>query len=91
MNKSELVAAVATQANLPKTEAAQVVDAFIKTITEALIQDDTVNLVGFGSFMIKERAARIGRHPQNGTEIHIAASKVPSFKAGKLLKDAVAS
>ena len=89
MNKSELVAAVAAHADIPKTEAAQVVDGFVKTVTEALVKGETVNLVGFGSFLIKERAARVGRNPQNGAEIQIPASKVPSFKAGKLLKEAV--
>lgn len=87
MNKTELVESVATQANLSKAQAAAAITAFTDTIGAALHKNDTVTLVGFGTFSVKQRAARTGRNPQTGAEIQIAATKVASFKAGKELKD----
>lgn len=91
MNKSELIDAVADSADIPKASAGRVIDALIDTITASLKKDDPVVLVGFGTFAAKNRAARIGRNPQTGAAIQIKAAKVPSFKAGKALKDAVNS
>lgn len=90
MKKSELVVAVAEGADISKAAAARAVDAVFETITAALAKGDTVGLVGFGTFGVKERAARTGRNPKTGEEIQIAAAKVPTFKAGKVLKDSVA-
>ena len=89
MNKSELIEAVAASADLPKAAAARAIDAVIDSITESLQKNEPVVLVGFGTFAVKERAARTGRNPQTGAEIKIAAAKVPGFKPGKALKDAV--
>lgn len=89
MNKSELVDAIAQSADLSKAAAARALDGVIEAVTGALQEGDQVTLVGFGTFSVKERAARTGRNPQTGATIKIAASKVPSFKAGKALKDAV--
>lgn len=89
MNKSELIEAVAASADIPKAAAGRAVDAMIEAVTGALKSDDQVVLVGFGTFSVKERAARTGRNPQTGQPIEIAAAKIPSFKAGKALKDAV--
>jgi len=89
MNKNDLVQAVADEANLSKADAARAVDAVLSSVGKALKQGDTVALVGFGTFQVKERAARTGRNPRTGEEITIAASKNPVFKAGKALKDAV--
>ncbi len=89
MNKSELINAVAHSAGLTKTDAAKAVDGVVAAVTEALKNGDQVTLVGFGTFLVREREARTGRNPQTGAEISIAASKLPSFKAGKGLKDAV--
>ncbi|AJE23654.1 HU family DNA-binding protein [Azotobacter chroococcum] len=89
MNKAELIAAVAASADLPKTTATTVVDAFIAAITSTLQQGENVALVGFGTFEVKERAAREGRNPQTGAAIQIAAAKLPGFKPGKGLKDAL--
>ncbi|MTI14634.1 HU family DNA-binding protein [Sansalvadorimonas verongulae] len=89
MNKSELVDAIAASADIPKASAGRALDAVIASITGALTSGDAVSLVGFGTFDVKDRAARTGRNPQTGQPIEIAASKVPSFKAGKSLKDAV--
>ncbi len=89
MNKVELIAALADKAEVSKKDAAKVLDAFTDTITEQLSQKEKVTLVGFGTFETKERAARIGRNPQTGKEMKIAASVAPAFKAGKALKDAV--
>jgi DNA-binding protein HU-beta len=89
MNKGELIDTVSTRTSLPKAEAAQAVDAVFDAITAALKAGDTVSLVGFGTFVVKARAARAGRNPRTGETITIAASKVPGFKAGKGLKDAV--
>ena len=91
MNKSELIEAIAESADIPKAAAGRALDAMVETVTGALKNDDSVVLVGFGTFSVKERAARMGRNPQTGAEIPIAAAKVPSFKAGKALKDAVNS
>lgn len=89
MNKSELIDAIADSADISKAAAGRALDAMVDSITGSLKQGDQVTLVGFGTFSVKERAARTGRNPQTGDEIKIAASKVPSFKAGKALKDAV--
>ncbi len=89
MNKSELVAAVAEQAALSKKDAEKAVNAVISAITEDLVEGNRVQLVGFGTFEVREREARVGKNPRTGEKIEIAASKVPAFKAGKALKDAV--
>ena len=89
MNKSELIEAVATNADLPKAAAGRALDAVIDSITAALKEGDSVSLVGFGTFTVKERAACTGRNPQTGEPIQISAANVPSFKAGKSLKDSV--
>ena len=89
MNKADLIDAVAAEADVPKATAQRCVDAVFDAITQSLKSDDTVNLVGFGTFSIKERAARTGRNPRTGEPIQIAASKAPGFKPGKALKDAV--
>ena len=89
MNKSELIEAVAASADLPKAAAGRALDAMVEAITDALKKNDQVVLVGFGTFAVKERAARTGRNPQTGAPINIAAAKIPGFKAGKALKDAV--
>ena len=90
MNKSELIDAIAEKGGLSKADAGKALDATIASVTDALKSGDTVTLVGFGTFGVKERAARTGRNPQTGATLEIKASKVPSFKAGKGLKDAVA-
>jgi DNA-binding protein HU-beta len=89
MNKGELIDAVSAQTGLAKAEATRAVDAVIESVTGALKSGDAVSLVGFGTFLVKARAARSGRNPRTGETIEIAASKVPGFKAGKALKDAV--
>ncbi|TDT39384.1 DNA-binding protein HU-beta [Halospina denitrificans] len=89
VNKSELIDAIADSADISKAAAGRALDAMVGSITDSLKQGDQVTLIGFGTFSVKERAARTGRNPQTGQEIKIAASKVPSFKAGKALKDAV--
>ena len=89
MNKSELIDAVAEGADISKASAARAVDAVIESITAALKDGDQVSLIGFGTFLVRERAARTGRNPRTGDSITIAASKNPSFKAGKALRDAV--
>ena len=89
MNKTELIDAIATAADLPKASAGRALDAVVESITEALTKGDQVSLVGFGTFQVKARAARMGRNPRTGEAIHIKASNVPGFKAGKGLKDAV--
>ncbi len=89
MNKSELIDAIAAQADIPKAAAGRALDAMIDSIAAALKGGDQVALVGFGTFLVKERAARTGRNPQTGAPIEIKAAKVPGFKAGKALKDAV--
>ncbi|RAP28850.1 hypothetical protein C2W64_04436 [Brevibacillus laterosporus] len=89
MNKTELIAKVAETAELTKKDAGQVVDAVFEAITGALKDGEKVQLMGFGTFEVRERAARKGRNPQSGEEIEIPASKLPAFKAGKELKEAV--
>ena len=89
MNKAELIDAVSTHTGLQKADATRAVDAVFDSITSALKSGDTVALLGFGTFVVKPRAARAGRNPQTGAVIQIAASKAPGFKAGKALKDAV--
>jgi DNA-binding protein HU-beta len=89
MNKGELIDAVAAAADLTKSDATKAVEAFVDTVTRALKKGDQVSIVGFGSFVVKSRAARQGRNPKTGETITIAASNVPGFKAGKALKDAV--
>ena len=91
VNKTELVSAVAEKANLTKKESERVINALFASIEEALSQGDKVQLVGFGTFEVRDREARKGRNPQTGEEIEIPATKVPAFKAGKALKDAVSS
>jgi DNA-binding protein HU-beta len=89
MNKSELIDAIATHANLTKADAGRALEGLTKTIESVLKVGDSVALVGFGSFEVKERAERTGHNPQTGATIKIAAAKTPSFKPGKGLKDAV--
>lgn len=89
MNKTDLVAAVAQKAELTKKDAEKAVSAFTAAITEALVEGDKVQLVGFGTFEVRSRDARTGKNPRTGEVINIAASKVPAFKAGKALKDIV--
>ena len=89
MNKSELIDAIASAADLPKAAAGRALDAVVDTITAELKNGGDVSLVGFGVFSVKERAARTGRNPQTGQPIEISAAKVPNFKPGKALKDAV--
>jgi DNA-binding protein HU-beta len=89
VNKSELIDAIAAAADLSKADAGRALDATIEAITGALKKGDSVSLVGFGTFAVKQRAAREGRNPQTGQTIKIAAATVPGFKAGKALKDAV--
>ena len=89
MNKSELIERVAAATGKTKKEAGQVVDAVLETIAEALKRGEKVSLVGFGNFEVRERAARTGRNPQTGETIRIEASRVPAFKPGKQLKEAV--
>ena len=89
MNKKELVAAVAAKAELSQKDAAKAVDALICAIEEELKKGEKVQLVGFGTFEVSERAARTGRNPRTGTEIKIDAAKAPKFKAGRAFKDAI--
>ena len=89
MNKNELVAKVATQANLTKVDAAKAVDAFVESVTKELSKNGEVRLVGFGTFAVAKRKATEGRNPRTGAVIKIPASKQPKFKPGKALKDAV--
>lgn len=89
MNKTELIQAVSTHSELTKKDATKAVDAVFDTILETLKNGEPIQIVGFGNFEVRERAERKGRNPQTGEEIQIAASKVPAFKAGKLLKEAV--
>ncbi len=89
MKKSELIEAVAAAADISKAAAARAVDGMTQAIAKALKEGETVTLVGFGSFSVRQRAARTGRNPQTGEEIRIEASRQPVFKAGKALKDAI--
>lgn len=90
MNKTELIAAVAEKAGMSKKDSEKAVNAVFESITVALTEGDKVQLVGFGTFEVKERGARVGRNPRTKEEIEIPASRVPAFKVGKALKDAVA-
>ncbi len=89
MNKTDLIDSIAAAADISKASANRALDAALEGIREALVNGDQVALVGFGTFTVKERAARQGRNPQTGEVIQIKASKIPSFKAGKTLKEAV--
>ena len=89
MNKTELVASMAAKSGLSKKDAEAALAAFTATVADALKAGDKIQLVGFGTFEVSERAARTGRNPQTGAEMVIAASKAPKFKAGKALKDAI--
>lgn len=90
MNKMELISAIAEKAELSKKDAEKAMTAVVESISEALQTGDKVQLIGFGSFEVKNREARIGRNPKTKEEIRIPASKTPVFKAGKALKDKVA-
>lgn len=89
MNKSELTAALAANAGLSKKDAEKALNAFVDVVTESLTKGEKVQIVGFGSFEVKERPARTARNPRTGEEIKIEASKAPAFKPGKALKDTV--
>lgn len=89
MNKSDIIDAIAESAELTKADASRALDGFIKAVETSLKAGNPVALVGFGTFSVKERAERKGRNPQTGDEITIKAAKIPAFKAGKSLKDAV--
>ena len=89
MNKSELIDCIADKADISKADAARALDAAVDCIKSALKNGDSVGIVGFGTFSVSHRAARMGRNPQTGQSIQISASNVPKFKAGKALKDAV--
>jgi DNA-binding protein HU-beta len=89
MNKSDLINAVAEHSGLTKADTGRALDALLNAIENALIAGDSVTLVGFGTFGVKDRAERTGRNPQTGREITIAAAKVPFFKPGKSLKDSI--
>ncbi len=89
MNKSELIESVADGTGLSKVDAGKAVDAFTKAVTNALRIGKQVTIVGFGTFLVRERKPRMGRNPRTGEAIQIAASKAPAFKAGKSLKDAL--
>jgi DNA-binding protein HU-beta len=89
VNKSQLIDKIAAGADISKAAAGRSLDAFIEAVTEALKEGDSVALVGFGTFAVRERAARTGRNPQTGDPIQIPSGKIPSFKPGKALKDSV--
>lgn len=89
MNKTELIAAISEKTGLTKKDSDAALAAVIDSIAEALKNGDKVSLIGFGTFEVRERAARVGQNPQTGEKINIAASKAPAFKAGKALKDAL--
>ncbi|MCS1350975.1 HU family DNA-binding protein [Mechercharimyces sp. CAU 1602] len=89
MNKADLISQVAEKTDMTKKDATMAVDAVLDAITDALRDGDKVQLIGFGNFEVRDRAARKGRNPQTGEEIDIAASKVPAFRPGKALKDEV--
>ena len=89
MNKTELIAAIAEKTELSKKDAEKALKAFTDVVAEELKKGEKIQLVGFGTFEVSERAARTGRNPQTGAEMTIAASKAPKFKAGKALKDAI--
>ncbi|MEL7568108.1 MAG: HU family DNA-binding protein [Dehalobacterium sp.] len=90
MNKTDLINSVSEKAEVTKKDAEKIINAVFASIEDALAANEKVQLVGFGTFEVKERAARVGRNPQTGETINISAAKVPTFKAGKGLKDAVA-
>lgn len=89
VNKTELIAHIAEHADLPKAVAARALEATLSGVTQTLRKGDTVSLVGFGTFVVTKRAARTGRNPQTGDEIRIKAAKVPKFRPGKALREAV--
>lgn len=89
MNKTELIKQVAQEANLTQKDATASVQAVLNQITQALAKGDSVQLIGFGTFEVRERSARTGRNPQTGEEMFIPGGKIPAFKAGKSLKEAV--
>ena len=89
MNKTELIAAIAAKAEISKKDAEKALNAFVGTVEEALTKGEKIQLVGFGTFETRQRAARKGKNPQTGAEVMIPAAKVPVFKAGKALKDTV--
>jgi len=89
VNKQELIENIAASADITKAAAGRALDSMISSVTGSLKNGDSVVLVGFGTFSVRDRAARIGRNPQTGEEIQIKAARVPAFKAGKALKDAV--
>lgn len=89
MNKSDMIDAIAEGADISKAAAGRALDAMIDAVTDTLKKGETVNLIGFGTFEVRDRKARTGRNPQTGATIQIAAAKSPAFKAGKALKDAV--
>lgn len=89
MNKTDLINAVAERSELSKKDAAKAVDAVFETVMDSLSKGEKVQIIGFGNFEVRDRSARKGRNPQTGEEIQIAASKVPAFKAGKALREAV--
>ena len=89
MKKAELIAAMAAKAGIKKTDAQKALDAFIEVVSDELAAGEKIQLIGFGTFEVAERAAREGRNPQSGETMMIAASKSPKFKAGKVLKDKV--
>ncbi len=89
MNKKELAEAMAEAADISQAAAARALDGMIAAITRALKEGESVSIVGFGTFLVRDRAARTGRNPKTGETIQIAASRSPAFKAGKALKDAV--
>lgn len=89
MNKSDLISCVADSCDLSKADATRAIDAFTEEVKKALMEGDTISLVGFGTFSVRERAARMGRNPRTNETIEIKASKVPAFKPGKAFKDAL--
>jgi DNA-binding protein HU-beta len=91
MNKAELIDAVATKSDLTKQDSKKAVDALFETISNTLAKEEKIQLLGFGTFEVRERAERTGRNPQTGEEMTIPASKVPAFKPGKELKEAIKS
>ena len=91
MNKTELIEAVASRAGLSKADADRAVNGFVDAIEDALVRGEKVTVTGFGTFEVRDRAARMGRNPQTGAPLHIPATKSPAFKSGKGLKDAVRS
>ena len=89
MNKTELISAIADKADLSKADAGKAMEAFVEVLAKALKKNDKIAMVGFGTFSVRKRAARVGRNPKTGAPLKIAASKNPTFKAGKALKDAI--